>query len=181
VEGIQEKEKIKGKRNAANRWSKPPPGWDKLNIEASYCDQTGKVVIRDVDRKVLLSACKYFNHMASAEEAEAAACLEGTHLALEWIRRPIMIESDCSELVKGLHSTDVRWASTIAEIKAVCQLLPECNIVHIRRDSNMVVDGLAQLARSSEQDIIMQFSVPPSIQDFHRDRNVVTSCTASTS
>jgi hypothetical protein len=96
-----------------------------------------------------------------------------------------VIEADCNELVKALNSTDImwaRWAGIIAEIKAVCRLMPECNIVHVRKDSNLVADGLAKLAGRGEQDMIMQFSVPTGILALiHRDRNFVTSCNASTS
>jgi hypothetical protein len=103
-------------------------------------------------------------------EAEAVACLEGAQLALERIKRPIVIEADCNELVKALNSTDImwaRWAGIIAEI---------------RKDSNLVADGLAKLAGRGEQDMIMQFSVPTGILALiHRDRNFVTSCNASTS
>jgi hypothetical protein len=75
-EGIQEK-KVRTLGEAVIGWSKPPPGWAKLNTDASYCDQMGRagagVVIRDVDGNVPLSACKTLSHMASAERSRGGS------------------------------------------------------------------------------------------------------------
>jgi hypothetical protein len=40
--------------------------------------------------------------MASVEEAKAVTWLEGIRLAVEWVRMPLVIESDCIELIKAL-------------------------------------------------------------------------------
>jgi hypothetical protein len=61
--------------------------------------------------------------------AEAEACLHGIHLAAEWVRQPIMVETDTARLVHALvNGVDERsqWAGVIAEIKAVEQLLACC-------------------------------------------------------
>jgi hypothetical protein len=69
-------------------------------------------------------------HYTSPEEAEAIACLHGVRLATEWIRQPIVVESDCQTLIKTTKERGpnrARWAGIIQEIKALSNLLPECN------------------------------------------------------
>jgi hypothetical protein len=93
-------------------WVPPPPGWAKMNTDARFSEQTGEassyVIIRDVEGNVLLSVWKTLDHMASAEEAESVACLEGSRLAVKWIKLPILIEPDCAELVKAFVSMSHR-------------------------------------------------------------------------
>jgi hypothetical protein len=36
--------------------------------------------------------------------AEAEACLRGIKLAVEWIRQPIVIESDCLTLIRAIET-----------------------------------------------------------------------------
>jgi hypothetical protein len=70
--------------------------------------------------RVLLSAWWTLDHLSRAEEVEAVACLEGIHLALEWVKMPTEIETDCAVLLKAIKCKDVRWsrwAGIIAEIK----------------------------------------------------------------
>jgi hypothetical protein len=84
----------------------PRKGGAKPNTDAGYCPNTGDassgIVIRDRNGRVLLSAWRTWEHMASAEEAEAVTWLEGIRLAVEWVRMPLVIESDCIELIKAL-------------------------------------------------------------------------------
>jgi hypothetical protein len=59
---------------------------------------------------VLITSWRFLSNVSSPEEAEALACLEGVRLALEWMSRPIEIETDCLELVKALKSDVNMWA-----------------------------------------------------------------------
>ncbi|KAF8654443.1 hypothetical protein HU200_061628 [Digitaria exilis] len=70
------------------------------------------------------------HHCASAEEVEALACREGVRLAAEWVRRPTILESDCSNVIAAL-----RPQPKICEVKSV------------RRECNRVPHELAQLAK----------------------------------
>jgi hypothetical protein len=70
-----------------NGWAPPTAGWAKLNTDAGFCADTGKassgIVVRDINGKVLLSAWRTQDHMASAKESEAVTCLEGIRLTAE--------------------------------------------------------------------------------------------------
>jgi hypothetical protein len=61
-------------------WVPPGSGWAKLNLDAGYSHDTGlpdiDVVVRDYQCKVIL-CMEVLENVASAEEEEALACLEG--------------------------------------------------------------------------------------------------------
>jgi hypothetical protein len=52
------------------------------------------------------SAWRIMDHLASAEEAEALACLEGVRLATNWLSQPAVVESDCLGLLRAVTSKE---------------------------------------------------------------------------
>jgi ribonuclease HI len=78
-----------GPANRRHRRIAPPEGWVMLYTDAGFRHHTGEastgVVVRDNQRKVLLSAWRSLKHVASMEDAETEACLEGLCLVAEWI------------------------------------------------------------------------------------------------
>jgi hypothetical protein len=116
------------------RWEGPQRAWVKLNTDASFCMSQATTsigaVIRDHEGLVLLTAWNTLRLCASPEEAEAIACLDGLRLATEWIRQPTVVESDCQTLIMAIKdrgSSRGQWAGIIQEIKALSNLLPDCN------------------------------------------------------
>jgi hypothetical protein len=153
---------VKAHRDSQNGWVPPKPGWVKLNVDASFGHDSELasigVVVRDHQGQVILSAWRFLEHVASAEEAEALACL-----VTNWVRQPTVLESDCLSLIKSLHSPDPNRASClgiIKEIKELNQLLPDCCFNHVRSEGNQVKHNLAQLAKRSKQCKVMRFSTP---------------------
>ena len=135
-------------------WTKPPQGWTKLNVDAAYDRSSGEanigIVMRDYSGEVLLSAWKHGIRCASVEDAEVVAGLEGVQLSNEWIRKLIMIESDCHSVVKSLLFDDENRASfsnTVKEIKSAMSAIAEVKVCKIRRECNKVAHELAQLAK----------------------------------
>jgi hypothetical protein len=61
-----------------SQWKTPPLGWVKLNTDASCSPDAGmvstRIVVRDSNGRVLLTAWNWLRHCASPEEAEAEAC-----------------------------------------------------------------------------------------------------------
>jgi hypothetical protein len=120
-----------GSSRVKNGWVPPQDGWTKMNTDAECFPSTGStsagVIVHDNKGKVLLSAWRNLSNVASAEEAEALACLEGMRPMLEWVSRPTCVESDCVTLIKAIRSLDLsraRWLGIIAEIKELSRLLP---------------------------------------------------------
>jgi hypothetical protein len=127
----------------------------------------GAVVSRDEKGNVLLAAWRTLPNVASAEEAEALACLEGIQLTVEGVRLPTEVETDCSALVQAVNtagSSSARRPGLILEIKDISRLLPDCKVAHVRRDANQVAHGLAQLAKKKRQCMVMHGNVPQEIQ-----------------
>jgi hypothetical protein len=67
-------DEVSGSTRRSKGWEPLPEGWAKPNTDAGYYPNTGDassgIVIRDRNGRVLLSAWRTWEHMASAEEAE---------------------------------------------------------------------------------------------------------------
>jgi ribonuclease HI len=157
----------------AHTWKRPPEGWVKLNPGAGYYPNTGKastgIVVRDIHGRVLISTWRSLDNIASVDEAEVEACLQGIRLARVWIGQPTVIATDCAGLIKALSlgvQSRAQGASVISEKCVVAQLLPEYRFVHVRREANQAAHELAQLAMRRRQAVVMPLKVPPDIQPF---------------
>ena len=69
------------RRQEDDHWVKPKSGWLKLNVDASFIQETNYgawgAVLRDTNGAVRGSAWSTIRNCASAEAAEAEACLQG--------------------------------------------------------------------------------------------------------
>ena len=61
-------------------------------------------VARDHSGKILVARWRHDDQCASMEEAEALAMLEGHGLAGRHIEKPVIVESDCSQMVQGVEA-----------------------------------------------------------------------------
>jgi hypothetical protein len=72
------------------KWKPPPQGWVKLNTDPSFCPETGmtctRVVVRDPNGQVMLTAWRWLRHCGTLKEAKAEACLHGVRLVSKWIK-----------------------------------------------------------------------------------------------
>jgi ribonuclease HI len=145
------KESTKKQSEEMKRWSKPPPGWTKLNVDGSWKEEelyggTG-MILRDEEGGIIVAACRHLGACASPLEAEARACIEGLALALERTDRPILCESDCQELTSMVNEAGVNRSSIAAlvnEIKRLCNGTRMCQVRHINRERNVVSRSLAR-------------------------------------
>jgi hypothetical protein len=92
------------------KWTSPPSGWHKLNIDGSY-DANGNagagMVVRDHNGEVIISACRQLKSCRDPLEAELYALMEGLSLALQWCNLPLIIETDCLEIVSMLKKEGI--------------------------------------------------------------------------
>ncbi|KAF8762282.1 hypothetical protein HU200_009635 [Digitaria exilis] len=147
----------KGKRSKpASRWRPPPEGWTKVNVDGSFVIQTGGagigVVGRDNRGNVKFLACQEILSCASAAEAEASAVLMGVRLATQWSPGKVLLETDCARVAHALQAGKDRseLGFIFREICEQASMLEEWKIVQVKRESNLVADELAQLARRSK-------------------------------
>jgi hypothetical protein len=89
-------------------WVKPPAGWVKLTIDGSFRAEDGTagigMVLRDDTGEVIFSVCQFINSCEEAFEAELLACSEGLGLAIQHCQLPILIDSDCTQLISALKN-----------------------------------------------------------------------------
>ncbi|GJN34978.1 hypothetical protein PR202_gb23697 [Eleusine coracana subsp. coracana] len=154
-------------------WAPPPEGWVKINMDGAFEVESGDalasagIVIRDSQGHAVLSTWQPVRQCSEAMEAEAEACLVGIQLAVEWVRKPAVVESDCWELIRllqGDQKTWAAWSTLILEVKAACQLLPEVKYSRVKRQSNSVAHTLAKLAQIKKQSAVWRLRPPPSIR-----------------
>src|SRR5438105_4540470 len=107
------------------------------------------VIIRDHCGVIVLSAWCLLKRCSSSFDAEAEAIFDGVRLAIEWVRLPVLVESDYWNIINAVAGDSIcrsSWGSIIKEIKAACLLLPEVKISRIKRESNGIAHSLAELA-----------------------------------
>jgi hypothetical protein len=56
-------------------------------------------IIRDQRGKTIVATGKILSNNQNIEEVETMPRLEGAHIAADWVRYPVNIESDCSHIV----------------------------------------------------------------------------------
>uniref|UniRef100_A0ACD5ZRC5 Uncharacterized protein n=1 Tax=Avena sativa TaxID=4498 RepID=A0ACD5ZRC5_AVESA len=133
-------------------WSKPPPGWTKLNVDGSWKEEeqsggTG-MVLRDEEGNIIFAACRHLWTCASPLEAEVLACVEGLSSALEWTDKPIILESDCLQLTTMINGAEINRspiAAQVNKVKRLCQGGIECLVNHISREVNNISHSLARV------------------------------------
>jgi hypothetical protein len=86
------------------RWTVPPLGRLKLNVDGAYVAQTGDagvgIILRNNEAVACLAACQSLNFCSSALDAELQACLMGVRLALDHSNEEVPVETDSLELVR---------------------------------------------------------------------------------
>jgi ribonuclease HI len=134
------------------RWSKPPPGAAKLNVDGSFASTGAGVgmALRDHMGQVIFTACRSMNHCHDATEAELMAIEEGLMLAMQWTNLKILVETDCAvavELINGKNPNISVYAFRVTAIRDLLQER-ESSLVKISRDCNSVSHELANMGRT---------------------------------
>lgn len=150
-----------------SRWERPPEGWVKANVDGSFVHDIGAasagIVICDHNVAVLLTSWRNVSHCGSAEEAEVSACQEGVHLAVEWVKQPLILETDCASLVKMMASPDFERAHlchTLRSIKSLSAVLLGFRIQKVKRECNSVAHELAKLAMHTNHSVVWRMQAP---------------------
>jgi len=158
------------RRQPKKLWSAPQENWVKVNVDGALADSGAAgigVIIRDSRGTVLLSAWKSLQNGASAEEIEALACREGLHLAAEWIKKPTILESDCSTVIDYLARKKEQRASSLFTIQEALQeasKLPSVAFTYVGRVQNVIAHELAQLARRLDHSAVWRGRYPVCVE-----------------
>jgi ribonuclease HI len=105
-----------------SQWKPPDTNWLCLSVDASYIKETNVAswgaLIRDHNGQVHCSAWGMLSKCATAEMAEAMACLEGIKFSVPLVASGIIIESDCANLIKKVSAAKMdrlRWIVPIQQ------------------------------------------------------------------
>jgi ribonuclease HI len=142
------------KKGPNKPWIKPPVGWVKFSTDRSFgaSDHSAGagMVLRDTVGTTIFTACRFMDDCDGPLEAEIRACVEGLDLAIHRSPYPIIVETDCAQLVEAINSSVqdrspfLHWVS---EIRTLCNQEHECVFVKVERSQVRVSHDLANYAR----------------------------------
>lgn len=147
----------KGKIARSGRWSPPPVGFYKLNTDGAVDVVNGKRGLGAVLRNEygdLMGACAFpiFGNF-SPLVTELLALKAGLQFALDTRTLPILVETDCSEAVRLVNSTDHCWAEEgvlIADVKALMYDVGVSTISFQPRECNSTAHCIAKFALTEQ-------------------------------
>jgi hypothetical protein len=105
------------------------------------------MVLGDAEGLPILNSCCFLADCESPLEAELQACMEGLNLALHNSVLPIIVETDCSQLIAAVKSSGQDrspFLHLVFQIKLLAR--SECVFVKVERSQVRVSHGLANLA-----------------------------------
>uniref|UniRef100_A0ACD5Y9T6 Uncharacterized protein n=1 Tax=Avena sativa TaxID=4498 RepID=A0ACD5Y9T6_AVESA len=139
------------------KWTKPPTGWVKLNIDGSWKEGERKggtgMILRDAGGGIIFAACRHLLSCENPLEEELLACREGLALVLEYSDQSIIVESDCLEMVNMINDSSSNCSMTVVlvnNIKRLCKAGRVCRVRHIKRELNKMSHSLAKWGSQSQ-------------------------------
>jgi ribonuclease HI len=160
------------KRECTQAWTKPNPGWLKMNVDAGLCAQnnTGSwgAILRDAEGNVILSAWGFLQHCLDATTAECIAMLEGAKAIVAYTPSSVIVEGDNALVINELKLEGPgksMLSNIFAETKNTLQMLPGFEIRKINRSANVAAHGLAKFASLVGSGGLLLGSVPPCVLD----------------
>jgi ribonuclease HI len=162
-------------------WCRPPPGYTKLSIDGSFHAGDGAagagMVLRDEHGNAIFTACRFMEHCSGPLEAELQACLEGVMLALQHCQLPVIVETDCSQLVAAAKGNTIDRSllvHLISELRILSSHERVSDVVKVERSQIWVSHNLANLARVNHQTVFWLGSGPDDILQILENDRLVT-------
>ncbi|KAL6180423.1 hypothetical protein ACLB2K_047086 [Fragaria x ananassa] len=101
---------VSKKKRAISKWSCPPRGRLKVNIDWSFGQELGSggvgVVVRNYEGECVATFARPFQYALSAFHMEAEALRAGMLICIQQGWQDVEVESDCVNLVHALQNTD---------------------------------------------------------------------------
>jgi ribonuclease HI len=158
------------RRCSRKKWCAPPQGQAKLNVNGAFSPSGGAgigMLLWDHQGDVIMVACRTLQECRDATEAELCAVEDGVKLALQWTQLPVIVETDCSEVLELLNEGTPNSSVHAFRISAIRELLRERNfsIVKMSRDVNMASHELARLGRVHKRTHVWLMDFPQEISE----------------
>ena len=112
------------------------------------------MILRDHEGAVIFAATRVLFNCGDPLEAKMAAMDEGLRLALDWSNLSLVVETDCTELLKMVQSKDVerlRYANQVNEIRRILAHERNISLAKISRHANVASHTLACMGRSQQR------------------------------
>lgn len=143
----------------------PPPAVIKLNVDASFCKDTGQACVAVIGRNrngnihIGLTKKTFANSPLSAE---ALAVREAASLAVNLGLQNILIESDCLVLVTACRKeTEIGEISSIVQdILQLKQNVRNCGFTWVGRSGNKLAHTLAKMAHRDSLPTNWRWNLP---------------------
>jgi ribonuclease HI len=133
------------------KWSVPPDGWIKCNIDGAFYTDMGQgatgVVLWDHACTFRGGKTQWYRHGLNALSMEATACRDGVVLAGEMNFRRVQVETDSQELVKLWEMGELQRSCIspiIGEIRELSVSFVDFSLVYVNRACNSVAHTLAK-------------------------------------
>jgi ribonuclease HI len=138
-------------------------GWVKLSVDGSYKSKNGTagccMILPDADRQIIFSVCQFLPICVEAIEAELCAWREGLELALVRSDLPIIVESDCSQVVAAAQEKTgdpSPYLNIISDIKLLASQSRVCNFVKVDVRKFGIATAPQTLREQNVEDVIIQ-------------------------
>ncbi|XP_062020826.1 uncharacterized protein LOC133737239 [Rosa rugosa] len=122
------------------KWKKPPMGFVKLNVDAAFDQASGHSGLGGVFREHDGAFLHGFRHSI-------------TMLAIENNLAPLIVETDCLDLVSPLASAALDWSELgflLEDLRALLHKALEARVLKVGRQANGVAHVLAQEAKNDD-------------------------------
>ncbi|KAF9663279.1 hypothetical protein SADUNF_Sadunf17G0021700 [Salix dunnii] len=157
--------------SAGIHWNKPPPGFVKLNTDASYkykCSRSSIAGVCRDENGIWMFGFSSRVHSGSSFEAELVAVREALKLAWDKGLRRVILESDSESVVNRIRTQRIRQPKNqLEEIILECQGYGSrawnCFIQHTRREGNFAADALTKKLVSESFDLHVWNQPPKSL------------------
>ena len=150
-------------------WLPPPPGFYKINYDgATFQDLVAAglgVVALDLDGWVIAALLERIFLPPTIEALEALACRKAVAFAIDLDIQDTMFEGDSETIFKHLSSDQPSMAAfghLVDEARKLAVTLRSYQFSQVKRNSNMVADKIAKLAKTLYEPTIW-------VEDIHRD------------
>jgi ribonuclease HI len=148
-ESVSRPEVRKRANTTTLRWTPPPQGVAKINVDAALSKNTSTAstaaVARDAVGNFLGASSVVIHGITDPETMEVLAFREGLALANDLSLHQVRMASDCANAVRSLaHDTLGVYSHIVKEIKADAAAFQRMEFVHEKREANHDAHVLAR-------------------------------------
>ncbi|XP_062028568.1 uncharacterized protein LOC133744481 [Rosa rugosa] len=139
---------------ATPKWQKRPVGFVKLSVDAAFDQLSCRAglggVFRDHNGAFLYGFRHTFAAAHSARHAELLALVLGVQLAIDNHLTPLLVETDCLDLVSAISSSSLELGFLLADLRVLLHDAQNARVLKVGRQANDVAHLLAQEAKHAD-------------------------------